>query len=236
MVSLIISGVTGCACTWLWAAQGERLSGTDHHCLKSSQYRKPHWTFVEWRGLVMSSTLYDSTINGCLVAQSCLTLCDPINHSTPGSSVHGDSPGKNMGVGCHALLQGIFLTQGSNSGLPHCRRILYCLSQFICLDLPLRQRVLFVAYFYIFLWAEFLTHMEKAMTPHSSTLGWKIPWTEEPGGLQSMGSLRVGHDWATSLSLFTFLYWIRKWQPTPMFLPGESQGRGAWWAAVYGVT
>ena len=50
-----------------------------------------------------------------------------------------------------------------------------------------------------------------------------------------MGSLRVGHDWATSLSLFTSRHWRRKWQPTPVFLPGESQGRGAWWAAVYGV-
>ena len=67
---------------------------------------------------------------------------------------------------------------------------------------------------------------EKAMAPHSSTLAWKIPWTEEPGGLQSMGSLRIGHDWATSLSLFTFMHWRRKWQPTPVFLPGESQGRG----------
>ena len=66
---------------------------------------------------------------------------------------------------------------------------------------------------------------EKAMAPHSSTLAWKIPWTEEPGGLQSMESLRVGHDWATSLSLFTFMHWRRKWQPTPVFLPGESQGR-----------
>ena len=65
------------------------------------------------------------------------------------------------------------------------------------------------------------------MAPHSSTLAWKIPWTEEPGRLQSMGSLRVGHDWATSLSLFTFLHWRRKWQPTPVFLPGESQGRGS---------
>ena len=74
------------------------------------------------------------------------------------------------------------------------------------------------------------------MAPHSSTLAWKIPWTEEPGGLQSMGSLRVGHDWMTSLSLFTFMHWRRKWQPTPVFLPGESQGWGAWWAAVYGVT
>ena len=73
------------------------------------------------------------------------------------------------------------------------------------------------------------------MASHSSTLAWKIPWMEEPGRLQSMGSLRVGHDQATSLSLFTFMHWRRKWQLTPVFLPGESQGRGAWWAAVYGV-
>ena len=69
--------------------------------------------------------------------------------------------------------------------------------------------------------------MEKAVAPHSSTLAWKIPWTEEPGGLQSMGLLGVGHDWATSLSLFTFMHWRRKWQPTPVFLPEESQGRGS---------
>ena len=80
----------------------------------------------------------------------------------------------------------------------------------------------------------------------SSALAWKIPRTEEPGGLQSMGSRRVRHDWATSLTLFTLMHWRRKWQPTPMFLPGESQGRDSvgnsdgiprdWWAAVYGVT
>ena len=63
------------------------------------------------------------------------------------------------------------------------------------------------------------------MATHSTTLAWRIPWMEEPHGLQSMGSLRVGHDWATSLSLFTFMYWRRKWQPTPVFLPGESQGQ-----------
>ena len=67
--------------------------------------------------------------------------------------------------------------------------------------------------------------VEKAMAPHSSTLAWKIPWTEEPGRLQSMGSLRVGHDWATSLRLFTFMHWRRKWHPTPVFLHGESHGR-----------
>ena len=54
----------------------------------------------------------------------------------------------------------------------------------------------------------------------------KIPWMEEPGRLQSMGSLRVGYDWRSSLSLFTFMHWRRKWQPTPVFLPGESQGAG----------
>ena len=63
------------------------------------------------------------------------------------------------------------------------------------------------------------------MAPYSSTLAWKIPWTEEPGGLQSMGSRRVGHDWATSLSLFTFMHWRRKWQPTQVFLPGKSHGQ-----------
>ena len=61
----------------------------------------------------------------------------------------------------------------------------------------------------------------------ASTLAWKIPWMEEPGRLQSMGSRRVGHDWATSLSLFSFMHWRRKWQPTPVFLPGESQGWGS---------
>ena len=57
----------------------------------------------------------------CLVAQSCLSLCDPMDCSLPGSSVHGDFPGKNTRVGCHCFLQGIFLTQGLNLGLPRCR-------------------------------------------------------------------------------------------------------------------
>ena len=63
----------------------------------------------------------------CLVTQ-CPTLCDPTDCSPPGSSVHGASPGKNTGVGCHALLQRIFPIQRSNPGLPHCRQILYHLS------------------------------------------------------------------------------------------------------------
>ena len=63
-----------------------------------------------------------------LVAQSCLALCNPMDYSLSGSSVHGDSPGKNTGVGCHFLLQGIFPTQGSNPGLLHCRQVPYHLS------------------------------------------------------------------------------------------------------------
>ena len=66
---------------------------------------------------------------------------------------------------------------------------------------------------------------EKAMAPHSSTLAWKIPWTEEPGRLQSMESQKVRHDSATSLSLFTFMQWRRKWQLTPVPLPGKCHGR-----------
>ena len=63
-----------------------------------------------------------------LVTQSCLTLCNPMDCSPAGSSAHGDSPGKNTGMGCHFLLQGIFLTRGSNPGLLHCRQSPYCLS------------------------------------------------------------------------------------------------------------
>ena len=68
---------------------------------------------------------------------------------------------------------------------------------------------------------------EKAMATHSSTLAWKIPCAEEPVRLQSMGSVKVRHDWVTSHSLCTFRHWRRKWKPTPVYLPGESQRRGS---------
>ena len=108
--------------------------------------------------------------------------------------------------------------------------------------------------YYIFL----RTDVEKAVAPHSSTLAWKLPWTEEPGGLQSMGSLQVGHDWATSLSLFTFMPfltlcgcemashygfdlhfpkdWCGEGSGNPLqcsCLENPRDGR-AWWAAVKG--
>ena len=87
----------------------------------------------------------------------------------------------------------------------------------------------FIEYSYIAIDTQLYEYLEKEMATHSSTLAWKIPWTKEPGRLQTMGSRRVGHKWATSLSLslFTFTDWRRKWQPTPVFLPGESQGWGS---------
>ena len=73
------------------------------------------------------------------------------------------------------------------------------------------------------------------MAPHSSTLAWKIPWKEEPGRLQSMGSLRVGHDWATSLSLFSFSIGERNSNPLQCSCLENPRAGGAWWAAVYRV-
>ena len=74
------------------------------------------------------------------------------------------------------------------------------------------------------------------MAPHSSTLAWKIPQMEEPGRWQSMGSQRVGHNWATSLSLFSFMHWRRTWQPLQCSCLENPRDGGAWWAAVYGVS
>ena len=92
-------------------------------------YNKHLWELAQERAIgkhIDSKTGHPRFM--CLVVQSCPTLCDPMDCSLPGSCVHGDSPGKNTGKGCHALLQGIFPTQGSNTGLQHCRQILYCLS------------------------------------------------------------------------------------------------------------
>ena len=83
-------------------------------------------------------------------------------------------------------------------------------------------------YFWFLLWFNIriilIQQTEKAMATHSSTLAWKIPWAEEPGRLQSMGLRRVGHDWGTSLSLFTFMHWRRKWQPSLAWrIPGMGE-------------
>ena len=109
----------------------------------------------------------------CLVAQSCPTPCDPMDCSLPGSSVYGGSPGKNTGVGCGALLQGIFPIQESNPGLLHCRQIFttwatredYWDGSKKIPNWPLRDP------------------LEKGIATHSSIIAWRIPWTEEPNGL-----------------------------------------------------
>ena len=80
-----------------------------------------------------------------------------------------------------------------------------------------------------------LSHSEKAMAPHSSTLAWKIPWTEEPERLQSLGSLRVGHDWATSLHFSLSCIGEGNGNPLQCSCLENSRDGGAWWAAIYRV-
>ena len=95
-----------------------------------------------------------------LVAQSCLTVCDSVDCSLPGYSVHGDSPGKNTGVGCHAVFQGIFPTQGLNPHLPHHRRILYHLNH------QGSPKIIWYKY-------GFGRILEKEVATHSNILAWK---------------------------------------------------------------
>ena len=125
------------------------------------------------------------------------------------------------------LLQGIFPTQGSNPGLLHCRQILYCLSHWgspwMWYKDDLKKGYL-------------EDSAEKALAPDSSTLAWKIPWMEEPGGLWSMGSLRVGHK--EQLHFHFSLSHIGEGNGNPLqcsCLENPRDG-GAWWAAVYGIT
>ena len=110
------------------------------------------------------------------VAQSCPTLCNPMDCSLPGSSVHGIFQAR--------ILEWVAISFSSGSSWPRDQTWVSCV--------PCNGRQILCQ----------LLHLgisEKAMAPHCSTLAWKIPWTEEPGRLQSMGSQRVGHDWATSL-------------------------------------
>ena len=143
----------------------------------------------------------------CLVTQSCLTLWDPLD--SPGSSVHEDSPGKNIEVGCHVLLQGIFPTQVSNPGPLCCRGVLYHLRhqgsprtlEWVAhplsrgsswprnqLGSPALQAVSLSAELpgkpvFIYMYIQI---SEKAMATHSSVLAWRIPGMGEPGGLPAI--------------------------------------------------
>ena len=111
-----------------------------------------------------------------------------------------DSPGKNTGVGCHFLLQCMRVKSEREVA-----QLCLTLSDPMDCSLP---------------------GSSVHGTLQSRILNWVVmPSSKESGRLQSMGSRRVRHGLATSLSLFTFMHWRRKWQPTPVFLPGESQGR-----------
>ena len=140
-----------------------------------------------------------------LVAQSCPTFCNPMDCSPPGSSVHG--------ILQAIILKWVALSFSRGSSQPRDQ-----------------IQVSHTACRFFTIWACVRVYTLKAMATHSNTLALQITWMEEPGRLQSMGSWRVRHDWVTSLSLFTFMHWRRKWQPTPVFLPGESQG----WQSLVG--
>ena len=109
---------------------------TVHGVMKS----RTRWSDYAQHSIFIRTCFFSSTVQFSSVAQSCLTLCDPIGCSPPGSFVHEDSPGKNTRVGCHALLQRIFPTQGSNPGLPHGKQILYSLNQ-LNQDLPIHTHL-----------------------------------------------------------------------------------------------
>ena len=170
-----------------------------------------------------------------------MSLCDPVDSSLPGSSVHGI---------CQArILEWVAIPFCRESSRTRTEPVSPTLQVGSLPSEPPGKPLYFLVKFYLnkrweaWVWGRgrgsvnepwFNKHWdfqvtgvgsEKAMAPYSSTLAWKIPWMEEPARLQSMGLRRVGHDWATSLSLFTFMYWRRKWQPTWVFLPGESQGQ-----------
>ena len=137
-----------------------------------------------------------------------------------------DFPGKNTGVGFYFLLQGIFLIQASNVHLLHCRWILchwaarevHTKAWTSFTVPPVTCRASLVAQMVKNLltmqenWVQFLhweDPLEKGMATHSCILAWRIPWTEEPGRLQTMGSHRVGHNWETNT--FTFRWRVTFW-------------------------
>ena len=152
-----------------------------------------------------------------LFSSSVGLFCNPMNCSPPGSSLYGTSQAR--------ILEWVAISSSRGSSQARDWNHISCISRRILYHWASPETSRYVDPLLILMTSP--ARMEKAMAPHSSTLAWKIPWTEEPDRLQSMGSLRVGHNWATSLSLFTFMHWRGKWQPTPVFLPGESQGRGS---------
>ena len=168
------------------------------------------------------------------VTLSCPTLCNPMDWSLPGFSIHGIFQAR--------VLEWVAISFSRKSSQPRdwtqvsrivsrrftvwaTREVLTVLK----LDLSPQTWPQSSNLTFGLLGVASPLCSEKAMAPYSSTLAWKIPWTEKPGRLQSMGWLRVGHDWAPSLSLFTFMHWRRKWQHSSVFawrIPGTGEPGG----------
>ena len=167
-------------------------------------------TFWLWASPLLLSNEGYSVTQFSSVAQSCLSLCNSMDCSMPGLRVH------------HQLLE---FTQTHVHWVGDAIQTSHPLSSTSPPAFHLSQHHNFFPMSQLFVSGS-QSIGEGNGNPLPDSFAWKIPWAEEPGGLQSVGSLKVRHDWATSLSLFPFTHWRRKWQPTPVFLPGESQGRG----------
>ena len=157
----------------------------------------------------------------CMLSHGVMSrLFDPINCSLQSSSVHG--------ILQERILEWVVISSSRGSSWPRDWNCISCISCIAADSLPWSHQesplrcVCMCIHTYVCMCVYI---SEKAMAPHSSTLAWKIPRMEEPGRLQSMELLRFGHDWATSLSLFTFMRWRRQWHPSPVLLPGKSHGQ-----------
>ena len=155
--------------------------------------------------------------------QSCPTLCDPIDGSPPGSPSLGFSRQEHWS-GLPFSLSNAWKWKVKVKLLSHVWLLATPFTAAYQADQP-REHIKKQKHYFANKGPSSQDYGEGNGTPlQYSCL--ENPM-EEPGGVQSMGSLGVGHDWVTSLSIFTFMHWRRKWQPTPVFLPGESQGRGS---------
>ena len=182
------------------------------------------------------------------VSQQCLSLFNPIDCSPPGSSVHGIFQAR--------IMEQFAISYSRGSSRPRDQTQVSCLLHWQVNSLPLSHlgsprsmntsgksflRPPLHLFPLISIWIAII-YVEKAMTPHSSTLAWKIPWMEGSGGLQSMGSRGVGHDWAASLLFFTLTFHfhalekemathssVLAWRIPGMEEPGRLPSMGSHW-------
>ena len=182
-----------------------------------------YWIFHNTKGKFLHFRVC-VCVRGCAhsVTLSCLTLCNSMHCSLPDSSFHGFFQTRTLGWVAIPFSRGSLPEAGIESMPPASP----ALADRFFVTAPPRKPSFHCTQSEI---------AEKAMAPHSSTLARELPWMEEPGGLQSMGSLRVGHDSVTSLSLSTFMHWRRKWQSLQCSCLENSRDCGAWWVAVYGI-